>query len=128
MRPSSTATVRLGSQCSASRSQTSFMLAGQTTTVGKRVVRLDRRERLHGLAEPLLVGDEGAPPRERVAHAGALEGVQLAAELEAVELGVLGVRQRDGLGGALVLRHELLEQLARRLLDVRPRGAPRGSS
>ena len=35
VRPSSTATLRCGSQCWLSRSQTSFMLAGQTTTVGK---------------------------------------------------------------------------------------------
>ena len=34
VRPPSTATVRSGSQWFASRSQTSFMLAGQTTTVG----------------------------------------------------------------------------------------------
>ena len=85
---------------------------------GERVVLLDRRERLHRLAEPLLVGDEGAPAAQRVAHARALERVQLAAELQAVQLRVLGVRERDGLGGALELVRELLEQLAGRLLDV----------
>ena len=34
VRPSSTATLRCGSQCCVSRSQTSFMLAGHTTTAG----------------------------------------------------------------------------------------------
>ena len=94
------------------------MLAGQTTTAGKASSRLERRQRLHGLAEALLVGDERAPALERVAHARALEGVQLAAELEAVQLRVLGVRQRDGARGAVVLGQELVEQLAHALLDL----------
>ena len=47
--------------------------------------------------------------------------MQLTAQLEVVELGVVRVRERDGLRRALVLRHELLEQLARRLLHVQLR-------
>ena len=96
---------RCGSAASAAprAPRSSFMLAGQTTTVGNASSASMRRERLDGLAEPLLVGDERAPALERVAHARALERVQLAAELEAVQLGVLGVRERDRLGGALVL-------------------------
>ena len=82
------------------------------------VVRLDRGERLYRLAEALLVGDEGAAPLERVADSGALEGVELAAERQADELGVVGVRQRHGVGRPLVLLRELLEQLGGRLLDV----------
>ena len=90
------------------------MLAGHRTIGGERVVGLERGERLHRLAEPLLVGDERPPALERVAHAGALEGVQLAAELEAVELGVLGVGERDRGRRAVVLGDQLVEQLARR--------------
>ena len=58
---------------------------------------LHRGERLHGLAEPLLVGQERAPLRERVAHPGALERPQLAAEHGQVDLRVFGERQRHGL-------------------------------
>ena len=88
---------------------------------GERLVRLDRRQRLHGLAEALLVGDERAPARQGVAHARALEGVQLAAERKVLELGVVGVRERHGLRRALVLRHQLLDQLLRRLLHEHAR-------
>ena len=84
----------------------------------ERLVRLERGQRLHGLAEPLLVRDEGAPPRERVAHAGALEGVQLAAEHEPVELGVLGVGERDRLRGPVVLVLQLVDQVAGALLEL----------
>ena len=44
------------------------------------VVGLERGERLDGLAEALLVGDEGAPRLEHVAHAGPLKRRELAAE------------------------------------------------
>ena len=81
---------------------------------------LERRERLHGLAETLLVGDEGATALERVADARPLEGVQLAAERQPVELGVLGVGQRHRGGRALVLLPQLVEQLAHRLVDAHP--------
>jgi hypothetical protein len=47
---------------------------------GVGAVELERGQRLHGLAEPLLVGDERAPLAQRVRHAGALEGPQRAAE------------------------------------------------
>jgi hypothetical protein len=83
---------------------------------GKCPVGLERGQSLHGLAEALLVGDEGAPAREGVAHARTLEGVQLPAEREILELGVLGVRERHGLGRALVLSHQLVDQLLRGLL------------
>ena len=125
MRPSSTATRALR-QPVLRLALPDQLHAGRADDDGREgVVGLERRERLDGLAEPLLVGDEGAAALERVAHAGALEGVQLAAELEAVELGVLGVGERDRLGGALVLGRELLEQLAGRLLDVDLGVAPR---
>jgi hypothetical protein len=44
------------------------------------VVGLERRERLDGLAETLLVGEEGAAALEQVGDAGALERLELAAE------------------------------------------------
>jgi hypothetical protein len=53
----------LGSQWFASRSQTSFMLAGQTTTVGNASSASIVASCLDGLAEPLLVGDEGCGRR-----------------------------------------------------------------
>ena len=57
----------------ASRCQLSFSDAGQTTTAGIRAVGLERGERLDGLAEPLLVGEERAAGLERVGDARALE-------------------------------------------------------
>ena len=74
----------------------------------ERLVRLECRERLNRLAETLLVGDERAPSLERVAHARALEGVELATERETLELGVLGVGERDDLLRALVLGRQLV--------------------
>ena len=44
------------------------------------VVGLERGERLHGLAEPLLVGEERPARLQRVGDPGALERAQLAAE------------------------------------------------
>jgi hypothetical protein len=57
------------------------------------VVLLEHRQRLDGLAQALLVGDEQPPRLERVLDAGALERAQLAAE--AVLAG-----ERVGVGGA----------------------------
>ena len=87
------------------------------------VVDLQRGQRLHGLAEALLVGDERAPALQRVAHPRPLEGVELTAQLEAVQLGVLRVRQRHRRGCAVVLGHELLEHRGHALVYVerRPR-------
>ena len=56
------------------------------------VVGLQRRQRLDRLAEALLVGDERAPRLQRVAHAGALERLELAAEA------VLDLQRRRVLG------------------------------
>ena len=84
------------------------------------LVGLERGQRLHGLAEALLVGDEGAPALERVAHAGALERMQLAAELQSVEVGVLGVGQRHRGRRAVVLGAQLVQHLAHALVDRHP--------
>ena len=81
------------------------------------VVGLEGGERLNGLAEALLIGDEGAPALERITHSRTLERMELAAELQVVELGVLCVGQRHGLRGALVLGVELGDELAHRLVD-----------
>jgi hypothetical protein len=86
---------------------------------GERLVGLERRQRLHRLAEALLVGDECLSALECVAHAGALERVELAAELEAFGQGSrVGVGERDDLLRAVVLGHQLVDQLARRLLHI----------
>ena len=58
------------------------------------VVGLHRGQRLDGLAQALLVGEERAPRVQHVAHARPLEGLQLAAE-PVDDLG-----QRLGLGSA----------------------------
>src|SRR5690606_21198478 len=47
---------------------------------GEGPVGLERDERLDGLAEPLLVGEEGAAGLEQVADAGPLERLERAAE------------------------------------------------
>ena len=79
-RPSTTATLRCGSQCAASRCPVELQRrrADDDRRVG--VVGLERGERLDGLAEPLLVGEERAARVEHVAHAGPLERLELAAE------------------------------------------------
>ena len=78
--PTTTCSERCGSQCAVSRCQLSFSEAGQIDDRRVGVVLLERGERLDGLAQPLLVGDEQPPRLQRVAHAGALERPQLAAE------------------------------------------------
>ena len=120
MRPSSTATLRSGSQCSDSRSQVSHARRADHHG-GEGIVRLQGGQRLDGLAEALLVGDEGAPSLQRVAHASSLERVKLAAELKPVELGVLGIGECHRRGRALVLGPQLGEQLAHRLVDTHSR-------
>ena len=94
------------------------MLAGQTTTVGNASSSSIAASACTVLPSPCSSAMKVRRRAEGVAHARALERVQLAAELEAVQLRVLGVRERDRLGGALELVRELLEQLAGRLLDV----------
>ena len=84
----------------------------------ERLVVLQRGQRLHGLAESLLVGDEGAPALQRVAHAGALERMQHAAELEPVELRVLRVGERNRGRRPLVLGHELRDHRPDALVEV----------
>jgi hypothetical protein len=64
------------------------------------------------------IGDEGAPPRERVTNAGALEGVQVPAQREPVEVGVLGVGERDRLGGPVVIVLQLVHQFAGAVLEL----------
>ncbi len=56
------------------------------------LIGLERRERLHRLAEPLLVGEERAPRRKRIADRRPLKRGELAAEH--------ALRLRDRLGGA----------------------------
>jgi hypothetical protein len=73
---------------------------------GERVVGLDRRQRLDGLAQAGLVGQEGAPRLQEVAHAGPLERRQLAAgeSRGGIErLAGSGARTTDGLDRVVVL-------------------------
>ena len=119
MRPWMTATERCGSHLAVSRSQLSFSEAGQTTTAGIGVVGLERRQRLDRLAQALLVGQEGAPGAQRVAHARPLEGRELAAE----HGGGLGDRlaARRARGADLAQRLVVLgAQLVERLLSAEP--------
>ena len=80
MRPSMTVTLRCGSHFA--RLALPVELQRRRADDDRRVgaVGLDRRQRLDGLAEPLLVGDERAPRVQRVAHARPLKRRQLAAE------------------------------------------------
>ena len=80
-----------------------------------RVVGLERRERLHGLAETLLVGEEQAPRLERVGDAGALERAQLAAEpvLDVEVRGVVRARAADAVDRLVVLAPQPVHDLAR---------------
>ena len=69
------------------------------------VVLLQRRQRLDGLAQALLVGDEQPPRLQRVLDARALERAQLAAEpvLAREFVGVGGARAADGADRVVVL-------------------------
>ena len=125
VRPSSTATRRSGSHTDGLALPHQLHARRAHDDGREGVVRLERRQRLDGLAEALLVGDERAPALERVAHARALERVQHAAQLDAVQLRVLGVRERDGARRAVVLGDELVEQLGHGLLDQQRRAARR---
>ena len=87
------------------------------------VVGLERGERLHGLAEPLLVGDERAAALERVAHACALEGVQLAAELEVWRSASSAYDSATVSARAVVLADQLVQQRRARARRRGPRGA-----
>src|SRR3954465_8769287 len=85
--PTTTCSERCGSQCSVSRCQLSFSEAGQTITAGDAPspsstagAPLVLPSPPVALPEPLRVGDEQPPRLQRVAHAGALEWSQLAAE------------------------------------------------
>ena len=86
------------------------------------VVLLERGERLHGLAEALLVGQERAPRAHHIGDAGALERPQLAAEdgLDRERIGVMGARAADVVDGGVVLDPQRVEPLAgvRRHLDA----------
>ena len=120
MRPWMTATERCGSHLAVSRSQLSFSEAGQTTTAGIGVVGLERRQRLDGLAQALLVGQEGAPRAQRVAHARPLEGRELAAEHGGGLGDRLAGRRARGADLAqrlVVLGAQLVERLRRRAVD-----------
>ena len=85
------------------------------------VVGLEGRERLHGLAQPLLVRQEGAPRVERVGHAGPLERPQLAAQprLDLQRRPVVRPRAPHAVDRLLVLGPQAIEHLAgiRRRLD-----------
>ncbi len=75
-----------------------------------RAVGLERRERLDRLAEALLVGEERAALGEQIAHPGALERLQLAAEPGHLERRLGRGRQRHEAGRARVLLAHLLQQ------------------
>ena len=87
------------------------------------VVGLERGQRLHRLAEALLVGQEAAAGVERVADAGPLERLQRAAELRGdlgQRLALGGARPADLVGGLGVLGAQVLEGLGRVGLDRDP--------
>ena len=96
--------VRCGSQRAASRSQMSFRRAGQTTTAGYASSASSVGERLHRLAEALLVGQERAPRVQQVAHAGPLERRELALpQAQRQRLGAAGARAAHRLDRLVVL-------------------------
>ncbi len=84
---------------------------------GVGVVGLERGERLDRLAEPLLIGEEGAALGEQVAHACALEGLELALEGGDIDVGIGGGGERDEPGGAGVLLADELQLHQRFRLD-----------
>ena len=84
-------------------------------------VGLERGERLDGLAEPLLVGQERPARVEHVAHAGPLKRRQLAAERRRDRLdrlGVVSARAAHRVRGGAALVQQPLEHLAGRLGDL----------
>ena len=113
--PETTATERCGSQCCVSRCQLSFSEPGRSTTAGIRVVLLERRERLDGLAEALLVGQERPPRAQHVRHAGALERAQLAAEhrLGRERRSIMGARAAHADDRRVVLGPQPLQHVGR---------------
>ena len=72
-------------------------------------VGLERGERLDRLAETLLVGEKRAALRQQVAHAGALKGLELAAEARHVDVAVGGRRERHEPGRVRVLLANALQ-------------------
>ena len=80
MRPSMTVTLAVRQPLRGLALPVELQRRGADDDRRERAVGLERRERLDGLAEPLLVGDERAPRVERVAHARPLKRRELAAE------------------------------------------------
>ena len=111
-RPSTTATVAVRQPARAPRAPVELQRrrADDDRRVG--VVGLERGERLDGLAQALLVGEERAPRVEHVADAGPLERLQLAAEARG-DLGdrlALGrARAADGAGASSCSARSALE-------------------
>ena len=99
-----TATERCGSQLAGLALPVELQRGRADDDGGIGVVGLERRQRLDRLAQALLVGQEGAPGAQRVAHARPLEGRELAAE------------HGGGLGDRLAGRRARGADLAQRLV------------
>ena len=120
--PDTTATERCGSQCSRLALPVELERRGADHDGGVRVVLLERGERLDGLAEALLVGEErraARAARRRRRRAGTGAARRRAPPRSPSAGAVVGARAADVVDRRVVLGAQPLQHLARR--SARPR-------